>query len=89
MKINWNKYKIKVSAMPSYNFAWDKRREVVYELRDFFKTNTDPENTRFQRHKYGEVCFWTNEKDLKGIQPFLELAYPETRLHVTRCFTYK
>jgi len=88
----WNKYNIKVSARPSYQSgagAWNKRTELVEKLRDFFKQNTDPDSTRFQRHRYGEVNLWTTDNELLSIEPFLQLAYPDTRLHVTRCFTYK
>ena len=85
----WNKYDIKVSARPSYKESWKRRQQKVTELKEFFQTNTDPKHTRFQRHRYGEVNFWTCDKDLKSIEPFLQLAHPETRLHITRCFSYK
>ena len=85
----WNKYNIKVSARPDYRMLWDKRKNEVKNLRQFFRDNSDPEYTRFQNERFGEVVFWTTDNELLSIQPFLQLAHPNTRIHVTRCFLFK
>jgi len=86
----WNKYNIKVSAKPHWQMPWANRKKEVEHLKQFFDNNTIPEKTRFQRpRKYGEVVFWTTDAELLSIQPFLQLAHPDTRIHVTRCFLFK
>ena len=86
----WDKYNIKVSAKPHWKMPWNKRKNEVEHLRQFFNDNTVPEYTRFQSpRKYGEVVFWTTDAELLSIQPFLQLAHPDTRIHVTRCFLFK
>tara|TARA_R110001606_G_scaffold399100_2_gene580704 strand:- start:209 stop:850 length:642 start_codon:yes stop_codon:yes gene_type:complete len=85
----WGKYNIKVNARPNYNIRWDQRRAETEKLSLFFKDNTDPNLTRFQRTRYGDISFWTTDEELLSIKPFLELAHPKTRIHVTRCFITK
>ena len=86
----WNKYNIKVSAKPHWNMHYASRKKEVEHLKQFFHDNTVPEHTRFQtQRRYGDVVFWTTDAELLSIQPFLQLAHPNTRIHVTRCFLFK
>ncbi len=85
----WNKYNIKITARPSYKMPWNKRQDEVMELRNFFKANLDPDNSRMHRQRYGEVTMWSTDDELESIEPFLQLAHPGTRIHITRCFINK
>jgi len=85
----WKKYNIKVNARPDYGVPWQVRKDKIAELRQFFKDNSKPEEIRFQRTRWGECSFWTSDLELTKLEPFLQLAHPGTRLHVTRCFLIK
>jgi len=90
----WGKYDIRIEIQPrgpSYN-RWTghiKRRELMNDALSFIQDSIEEGAVRISNKRYWYGVMWTNDKDIEPVMPFLNIAYPNLRLHTYRCFYFK
>ena len=90
----WGKYDIRIEIQPRgsrYN-RWSghvKRRELMNDALLFIQDSIEEGAVRISNKRYWYGVMWTNDKDLAPVIPFLNIAYPNLKLHTYRCFYFK